>query len=56
MIKILIGLIIGALIGLGGNYLCSITGGTCPLLSSRVMSIVLWALIGGMIGPSVAFK
>ena len=56
MIKISAGIIIGSLIGLGANYLCKITGGACPLMSSKIVSIILWALIGGMIGASMAFK
>ena len=56
MIKIFLGVIIGALLGLGGNYLCRITGGACPLMSNKIISIILWALIGGMVGASMAFK
>ena len=56
MLKILAGLIIGALIGFGANYLCKITGGACPLMTNRIVSIVLWALIGGAVGASMAFK
>ena len=56
MIKILAGIVIGALIGLGANYLCTLTGGVCPLMSNKVISIVLWALIGGMVGASLAFR
>jgi len=56
MVKILIGVILGALVGLGGNYLCKLTGGACPLMNSRLISIILWALIGGMIGAGLAVK
>ena len=52
MIKIIVGMIIGALIGLGGNYLCKITGGACPLMNSRIISVIIWTLIGGMAGAS----
>ena len=55
-VKIAIGAVIGALIGLGGNYLCQITGGICPLLSNKIIAILLWALIGGMVGASLSFK
>ena len=56
MTKILLGIAIGALIGLGGNYLCKLTGGACPLLSNKIVSIALWALIGGVVGVSLTFK
>ena len=56
MLKILAGLIIGALIGFGANYLCKITGGACPLVSNRILSIVLWSLIGGMVAASMTLK
>ena len=54
--KILAGLILGALMGFGANYLCKITGGACPLISNIIVSIILWALIGGMVAASMAFK
>ena len=47
MIKIFLGVVIGALIGLAGNYLCMITGGACSLMNNRIISIILWALVGG---------
>jgi len=56
MIKIIIGIIAGGLVGLGGNYLCKITGGACPFLSSRIVAVILWALIGGLIGASMSMK
>lgn len=56
MIKITVGVIIGALVGFGGNYLCNLTGGICPLMSNKIVSIVLWAVIGGMVGASLAFR
>lgn len=56
MLKILSGIAIGALLGLGGNYLCKLTGGACPLMSNKIISIALWAFIGGMVGASLAFK
>lgn len=56
MLKILAGLIIGALIGFGANYLCKLTGGACPLMNNIIVSIVLWALIGGMVAASMTLK
>jgi hypothetical protein len=49
-IKILIGVVIGGLIGLGANYLCMLTGGACPLMNNKIVAILLWALIGGIFG------
>ncbi len=56
VMKILAGLVIGALIGIGANYLCKITGGACPLMSNIIVSTILIALIGAMIAASMAFK
>ena len=56
MIKTIIGIIIGALIGLAANYLCELTGGVCPLMNNRIISIILWALVGGMVGATLGFK
>lgn len=53
VIRILAGLLIGAGIGFGANYLCHLTGGACPLMSNRLTAIVIWALIGGLIGASL---
>ena len=53
VIRILAGLLIGAGIGFGANYLCHMTGGACPLMSNRLTAIVIWALIGGLIGASL---
>jgi len=50
IIRIIIGAVVGGLIGLAGNYLCTITGGACPLLKSRIVAVLIWALIGGMFG------
>jgi hypothetical protein len=50
LIRILIGAVVGGLIGLGGNYLCMLTGGACPLLNNRIVAIVLWTLIGALFG------
>lgn len=54
IIRMLIGVIVGGLIGLGGNYLCMLTGGACPLLSKRIVAIILWAVIGGILGAASA--
>jgi len=56
MIKILIGVVLGAGLGIAGNYLCKLTGGACPLMSNKIVSVVLWALIGGLVGASMAMK
>lgn len=46
----------GAGLGIAGNYLCKLTGGACPLMSNKIVSVVLWALIGGLVGASMAMK
>ena len=56
MWKIIIGVVLGACVGIAGNYLCRITGGACPLMSNKLVSIILWALIGGLIGASMWLK
>ena len=56
MAKILIGVVIGAGIGIAANYMCMLTGGACPLMSNKIVSIVLWALIGGLVGASMGLK
>ena len=56
IIKILAGLILGALIGFGANYLCKITGGACPLMGNIIVSVILWGLIGGMVAASMSLK
>ncbi len=53
MVKILVGIIVGAVIGYGANYLCMLTGGACPLMKSKITSIIIWVLIGGMVGVSM---
>ncbi|MGB3113661.1 MAG: hypothetical protein WBC00_03455 [Candidatus Omnitrophota bacterium] len=53
LIRIIIGAVIGALIGLGGNYLCMLTGGACPLMNNRIVAVVLWTRIGAMFGASL---
>ena len=53
-IRILIGAVIGGLLGLGGNYLCMLTGGACPMLSNKIAAIILCATIGAMIGAMSA--
>lgn len=50
LIRIIIGIVIGGLVGLGANYLCMATGAVCPLIDNRVVAIVLCALIGGLFG------
>ncbi|MBD3379193.1 MAG: hypothetical protein GF408_01880 [Candidatus Omnitrophica bacterium] len=47
--RMLIGGAIGALAGLGANYLCMITGGACPLMRSKVVAVILWACIGALL-------
>ncbi len=56
LIRTLIGMVIGGLFGLGGNYMCMITGGACPLLSKKVIAVILCALIGGALGAMSAGK
>ena len=56
LIRTIIGAIVGALIGLGGNYLCMLTGGACPLMNNKIVAIVLWTLIGAMFGVISAGK
>ena len=56
ILKIFLGIVIGVSIGLGANYFCKITGGACPLMSNIMVSIILWALIGGMVAASMVFK
>ena len=52
-INILIGAAIGAGVGFGMNYLCHLTGGACPLMNNRFAAVVIWALIGGLIGAGL---
>lgn len=56
LIRVLIGAVIGAIIGFGGNYLCHLTGGACPLMNNRIVAVVLWTLIGAMVGIATAGK
>ena len=52
LVRILVGAFIGGFIGLGANYLCIMTGGACPLVNSRLIAVILFALLGGMFGAS----
>jgi len=47
--KIIIGGIIGALIGLAIGYFGKCTSGACPLTSNPIVSTIIGALIGAMI-------
>ncbi|MGB2600064.1 MAG: hypothetical protein WBD04_07870 [Candidatus Omnitrophota bacterium] len=51
--RMIIGAVIGGLIGLGGNYLCALTGAACPLMDNKAIAVVLCALIGGLIGAAI---
>jgi len=47
--KILIGVLIGAVIGFGIGYFGKCASGICPLTSNPIISTVIGALIGAMI-------
>ena len=51
--RIIIGCCIGGLAGLGGSYLCAITGSACPLMDNKAVAVVLCSLIGGLAGAAV---
>jgi hypothetical protein len=56
VVRILIGVVVGGVIGLGANYVCILAGGTCPLMNNKIVAIVLWALLGGIIGAVTSSK
>jgi len=47
--KIILGVIIGAVIGFGVGYFGKCTSGTCPLTSNPYVSTVIGALLGAMV-------
>ncbi len=49
-IRIFAGIAIGAVIGFAIGYFGKCASGTCPFTSNPVVSTILGALIGGMIG------
>ena len=48
--KIVIGAAIGGIIGFGIGYLGKCTSGLCPLTSNPIISTILFATMGAMIG------
>lgn len=54
MVKIVAGVVVGALVGWGSNHLCMLTGGACPLMKYKLIAILIWALIGGLAGAMIA--
>jgi uncharacterized membrane protein YedE/YeeE len=48
--KMLLGLVIGGVIGFGIGYLGKCTSGACPLTSNPIVSTIIGALIGLIIG------
>ncbi len=51
--RIIIGAAVGGLVGLGGNYLCVMTGSACLLMDNKAVAVILCALIGGLIGAVI---
>ncbi len=54
--KILIGAVVGALVGLGLNHLCKLTGGSCPLMGNIITSVIIWSVIGAIAGAGLMIK
>jgi len=48
MIKIILGVTIGALIGFGIGYFGRCSSGMCPLTSNPIISTIIGALLGAM--------
>ena len=54
--KIILGALIGGGIGFGMNYLCKLTGGACPLMSNPIASVIIWGVVGAMVGAGIMMK
>ncbi|MCS7049225.1 MAG: DUF6132 family protein [Verrucomicrobiae bacterium] len=52
MIKILIGIVVGGLLGFGYYRLVGCATGTCPLTSHPVISTVYGMILGGLVASS----
>ncbi len=50
--KVILGIIIGAVIGFGIGYFGKCASGTCPLTSNPVVSAGIGAVVGLLIGTS----
>jgi hypothetical protein len=49
MIKIILGIVIGGVIGFAVGYFGKCASGTCPLIGNPIISTIIGALIGTLI-------
>jgi gas vesicle protein len=49
LLRILIGILIGAIIGFAYNRLIGCSSGACPLTSNYILSTIYGAIIGGLV-------
>jgi F0F1-type ATP synthase assembly protein I len=53
MMKIILGVVIGGIVGFGISYLVKCTSGACPLTSNPIISTIIGAVLGAMVAAGL---